>query len=55
MIAINFNSNVQNFKIDIKLYQNPEMWSLVLNNTFIELCCLKRPEFFRIFYFLKKI
>jgi hypothetical protein len=48
VIAINFNLDVYNFEIDIESYQNPGMWPLVLNNTFIELCCLKGPAFFRI-------
>ncbi|KAL4091883.1 hypothetical protein QTP88_026495 [Uroleucon formosanum] len=47
VIAINFNSNVHTIELDIELYQDPGMWPLVLNNTFIELCCLKGPEFFQ--------
>jgi hypothetical protein len=47
VIAINFNSNVHTFEFDIELYQDPGMWPLVLNNTFIELCCLIGPEFFQ--------
>jgi hypothetical protein len=47
VIATNFNSDVYNFEIYIESYQNPGMWPLVLNNTFIELCCLKRPAFFQ--------
>lgn len=45
--AINFNSNDHTIELDIELYQDPGMWPLVLNNTFIELCCLKGPEFFQ--------
>lgn len=47
VIAMNFNSNVHTIELDIELYQDPGMWPLVLNNTFIELCCLKGPEFFQ--------
>ncbi|KAL4092349.1 hypothetical protein QTP88_026870 [Uroleucon formosanum] len=47
VIAINFNSNVHTTEFDIELYQDSGMWPLVLNNTFIELCCLKGPDFFQ--------